>query len=64
MVISFYITSKKTSPPEKIRNRSVTTPVGENTGDNLQETHGPSPPNYSTLISADLCGNGFHRSHR
>ncbi len=38
-------------------------PGGENTGDNLQETHGPPPPNHSTLISADLCGSGFHRSH-
>ncbi|MDQ0288112.1 hypothetical protein [Oligosphaera ethanolica] len=31
--------------------------------DNLQETHGPPPPSYSTLISADLCGSVFHRSH-
>ncbi|WP_307259728.1 hypothetical protein [Oligosphaera ethanolica] len=27
----------------------------------MQETHGPPPPNHSTLISADLYGNGFHR---
>ncbi|MDQ0290187.1 hypothetical protein [Oligosphaera ethanolica] len=31
-------------------------PGGENTGDNLQETHGQSPPSHSTLIAADLCG--------
>ncbi|MDQ0289371.1 hypothetical protein J3R75_001478 [Oligosphaera ethanolica] len=31
--------------------------------DNLQETHGPPPPSHPTLISADLCGSGFHRSH-
>ncbi|WP_307260978.1 hypothetical protein [Oligosphaera ethanolica] len=29
----------------------------------MQETHGQSPPSYSTLISTDLCGSGFHRSH-
>ena len=40
----------------------VTTP-GANTGDNLQETRGPPPPNHPTLISADLCGNGFYRSN-
>ncbi|MDQ0289584.1 hypothetical protein [Oligosphaera ethanolica] len=43
-------------------NQSVP-PGGENTGDNLQETHGPPPPSHSTLISAVLCGSGFHRSH-
>ncbi|MDQ0290656.1 hypothetical protein J3R75_002763 [Oligosphaera ethanolica] len=31
--------------------------------DNLQETHGQPPPNHPTLISADLCGSVFHRSH-
>jgi len=38
-------------------------PGGENPGDNLQETHGPPPPNHPTLISADLCGSVFHRSN-
>ncbi|MDQ0288526.1 hypothetical protein [Oligosphaera ethanolica] len=33
-------------------------PGGENTGDNLQETHGQPPLSQSTLISADLCGSG------
>ncbi|MDQ0288376.1 hypothetical protein [Oligosphaera ethanolica] len=32
--------------------------VGENTGDNLPETHGQSPPSHSTLITADLRGSG------
>ncbi|MDQ0288406.1 hypothetical protein [Oligosphaera ethanolica] len=31
--------------------------------DNLQETHGQSPPSHPTLISADLCGSVFHRSN-
>ena len=31
--------------------------------DNLPETHGQSPPNHPTLISADLCDSGFHRSY-
>ena len=31
--------------------------------DKLQETHGPPPPSHPTLISADLCGCGFHRSN-
>ncbi|MDQ0288746.1 hypothetical protein [Oligosphaera ethanolica] len=31
--------------------------------DNLQDTHGPPPPSHPTLISADLCGSGFHRSN-
>ncbi|MDQ0291787.1 hypothetical protein J3R75_003894 [Oligosphaera ethanolica] len=30
---------------------------------NLQDTHGQSPPSHSALISADLCGSGYHRSH-
>ncbi|MDQ0291950.1 hypothetical protein [Oligosphaera ethanolica] len=38
-------------------------PGGENPGGNLQDTHGQSPPSHPTLISADLCGSGFHRSH-
>ena len=38
-------------------------PGGENTGDNLQETHGQSLPSHSILISADLCGSVFHRSN-
>ncbi|MDQ0289332.1 hypothetical protein [Oligosphaera ethanolica] len=38
-------------------------PGGENTGDNLQEIHGQALPSHSTLISAVLCGSGFHRSH-
>ncbi|MDQ0290536.1 hypothetical protein J3R75_002643 [Oligosphaera ethanolica] len=29
----------------------------------MQETHGQSPPSHWTLISANLCGSGFHRSH-
>ncbi|MDQ0291786.1 hypothetical protein [Oligosphaera ethanolica] len=37
-------------------------PGGESTGDKLQDTHGQSPPSHSALISADLCGSGFHRS--
>ncbi|MDQ0290639.1 hypothetical protein J3R75_002746 [Oligosphaera ethanolica] len=28
----------------------------------MQETHGQSPSSHPTLISADLCGNVFHRS--
>ncbi|MDQ0290784.1 hypothetical protein J3R75_002891 [Oligosphaera ethanolica] len=28
----------------------------------MQETHGRSPLNHSTLISADLYGSRFHRS--
>ena len=39
-------------------------PSGENSEDNLQETHGQPLPNHLTLISADLCGCGFHRSPR
>ncbi|MDQ0288102.1 hypothetical protein [Oligosphaera ethanolica] len=31
--------------------------------DNLQETHGQPPPSHPTLIFADLCGSGFHRSN-
>jgi len=33
-------------------------PGVDNPGDNLQETHGQSPPSYPTLIFADLCGSG------
>ncbi|MDQ0290813.1 hypothetical protein J3R75_002920 [Oligosphaera ethanolica] len=29
----------------------------------MQKTHGQPPPSHSTLISADLCGSVFHRSH-
>ncbi|MDQ0289425.1 hypothetical protein [Oligosphaera ethanolica] len=43
-----------------MRSQSVYTPALR--WDNLQETHGPPPPNHPTLISADLCGSGFHRS--
>jgi len=41
--------------------RSVYTPALR--WDNLQETHGQSPPSHPALISADLCGSGFPRSH-
>ncbi|MDQ0291823.1 hypothetical protein [Oligosphaera ethanolica] len=42
-------------------NRSVYTPALR--WDNLQETHGPPPSSHPTLISADLCGSVFHKSH-
>ncbi|MDQ0291355.1 hypothetical protein [Oligosphaera ethanolica] len=37
-------------------------PGGENSGDNLQDTHCQPLPSHATLISADLCGSRFHRS--
>ncbi|MFA7175039.1 MAG: hypothetical protein WC340_16825, partial [Kiritimatiellia bacterium] len=46
----------KKNPQSSVNNH----PGGENTGDNVQETHGQSPPSHPTLISADLRVSGFH----